>query len=383
MEHIAVLGGGIGGLCTAVGLQRAGHQVIVYESAAEMRAVGAGLVLSVNSVRALQQIGLDEAVRSIGYPFDYVALLDQQGRIINETNLASVKQTYGVGNFSVHRADLQEVLIDQLAPNTLRLGKQCTEVIQNQNQVMLRFADGSESRADALIAFDGIHSAVRRQLVPRVALRYAGYTCWRAVIPYRFDAASKRFTETWGTQGRFGIVPLTHNRVYWFATVNAPRNDSKMQSYSVAELRHNFRDYHAPIADILEHTLDEQLIWNDILDFEPIRNYAFGNVVLAGDAAHAMTPNLGQGAGMAIEDAAVLTYCLGHYRDAEEAFRRYELLREKRVSSLVNGAFQLGRMAQITNPWLSKGRNQLFRMIPDWVSDQQMKKLYDVPLTSN
>ena len=376
---IAILGGGIGGLCAAVGLQRAGHEVRVYESAPEMKAVGAGLVLSVNAMRALRQLGLHEVVRSIGYAFDSVAILDQQGKIINETKMQKVAQVYGGGNFSVHRSDLQAVLLDQLPDGLVHLGKKCVDFTP-RTQITLRFEDGDQVTADALIAYDGIHSVVRKKLLPRVALRYAGYTCWRAVVPYRFCQYPKRFSETWGTKGRFGIVPLKSDCVYWFATMSAPQDDAETRNFGVADLRRNFQHYHAPVADILEHTTDEQLLWNDILDFKPVEHYAFGNVVLAGDAAHAMTPNLGQGAGMAIEDAAVLTFCLSRGATAEEAFHHFEQLRQKRVSSIVNGAFQLGKIAQSDSPLLSRLRNNLFRMMPSWVGEQQMRKLYEVPL---
>ncbi len=190
----------------------------------------------------------------------------------------------------------------------------------------------------------------------------------------------KRFSETWGTKGRFGIVPLKGNYVYWFATMSAPQDDAEMRNFGIADLQGNFQHYHEPVADILGHTTDEQLLWNDILDFKPIEQYAFNNIVLAGDAAHAMTPNLGQGAGMAIEDAAVLSFCLSDNATAEEAFRRFELIRQKRVSSIVNGAFQLGRIAQSNSPLLSKIRNNLFRIMPSWVGERQMKELYSVSL---
>lgn len=377
--EIAILGGGIGGLCAAIGLQRAGHEVQVYESALELKAVGAGLVLSVNSMRALRQLGLDEVVRSIGYAFDSVAILDQWGKVINETEMRGVTQAYGGGNFSVHRSDLQAVLLNQLTNEQIHLGKKCADFTQGK-RITLRFEDGSQATAEALIAYDGIHSLVRNKLLPQVTLRYAGYTCWRAVVPYRFRRHAKRFSETWGLKGRVGIVPLKNERVYWFATMNALRADTQMQRYTVTDLQRNFQNYHEPITDILEHTSDEQLLWNDILDFKPIKRYAFGNVVLAGDAAHAMTPNLGQGAGMAIEDAAVLTYCLSGDATAQEAFQHFERLRQKRVPSLVKGSFQLGRIAQTTHPWLTKLRDTSLRMMPSWVGERQMKRLYNVPL---
>ena len=378
--NIAILGGGIGGLCTAIGLQRSGYDVTVYEGASELRALGAGLALSANAMLALRQLKLEESVKSVGHAFDQVTLLDQRGKTISTTDMDSVAAAYGAGNFSVHRADLQRVLVNQLNHGTLQLGKRCTEVIRGNQQVELRFEDGTEVAVAGLIAFDGIHSVVRKMLLPQTTLRYAGYTCWRAVIPYTFHHHAKRFSETWGTRGRFGIVPLINQRVYWFATMSARRNDPQLRDYKVADLLNNFQDYHVPISDIIANTSDEQLLWNDILDFKPIEHYAFGNIVLAGDAAHAMTPNMGQGAGMAIEDAAVLVNCLTRHRTINEAFHHFEQRRKKRVSSIVNGAFRLGQVAQLRNSWLGALRNGLLRILPERISQQQMDSLYRVNL---
>lgn len=378
--NIAILGGGIGGLCTAIGLQRSGYDVTVYEGASELRALGAGLALSANAMLALRQLKLEESVKSVGHAFDQVTLLDQRGKTISTTDMDSVAAAYGAGNFSVHRADLQRVLVNQLNHSTLQLGKRCTEVIRGNQQVELRFEDGTEVAVAGLIAFDGIHSVVRKMLLPQTTLRYAGYTCWRAVIPYKFHHHAKRFSETWGTRGRFGIVPLINQRVYWFATMSARRNDPQLRDYKVADLLNNFQDYHVPISDIIANTSDEQLLWNDILDFKPIEHYAFDNVVLAGDAAHAMTPNMGQGAGMAIEDAAVLVNCLTGHRTINEAFHHFEQRRKKRVSSIVNGAFRLGQVAQLRNSWLGALRNGLLRILPERISQQQMDSLYRVNL---
>ena len=380
MKSISIVGGGIGGLCAAIGLQQLGCTVHVYEAAQELRPLGAGLILAANSVRALHKLDLDTVVQAIGLPFDQIAILDQQGNIINKTKMSEISREFGAGNFSVHRADLHKVLVSQLKSGTLKLAKRCTEVKADKQQVILTFADGSQAVTSALIAFDGIHSFVRKTLLPQIELRYAGYTCWRAVIPYQFRSQSQQFTETWGKDGRFGIVPLTDGQVYWFATINASVNDTQMQAYRVADLQQNFRNYHSLVTDVLKNTPDKSLLWNDITDFVPINQYAFGNIVLAGDAAHAMTPNMGQGAGMAIEDAAVLTSCVAQYPNIQEAFQQFEQRRIKRVSSMVNKSFQLGKIAQHLPPQFHGLRNSLFRMIPDWVNQRQMREIYKVAL---
>src|SRR5690606_20169834 len=111
-------------------------------------------------------------------------------------------------------------------------------------------------------------------------------------------------SETWGSKGRFGMTPLVGNKIYWYACINATENNTQYKNYTVNDLRHNFASYHQPVAQILDGTKNEQLIWNDIIDIEPLQHLAFGPILLIGDAGHATTPNMGQGACQAIEDVA-------------------------------------------------------------------------------
>lgn len=381
MKKITIIGGGIGGLCTAIALCQQGFQVQIYESAPQLKALGAGLALSANAVKALKQIGLDQEILSIGNSFGQVKLLTQAGKVIAQTDASKIADQYGAGNFSVHRADLQTLFVSHLPADILHLGKKCVDVQQHKEAVTAFFEDGSSTVSHGLIAFDGVHSVVRRKLLPQVKLRYAGYTCWRAVIDYipkNFDP--KLFSETWGKHGRFGIVPLTDERIYWFATRNAPQQDERMRHVQVKDLLDHFKSYHEPIAEILMHTDDTQLIWNDIIDFSPIEHYAFGRMLLAGDAAHATTPNMGQGACMAIEDATVVANCLSSHVDIPEAFQVFEQKRKKRTQRIVNQSYQLGKLAQLENGILQGVRNTLFRMIPASVNEKQIKYLYDVEL---
>lgn len=189
-----------------------------------------------------------------------------------------------------------------------------------------------------------------------------------------FDETS----ETWGPGSRFGIVPLTNKRVYWFACLNAKANDPVMKEFRVSDLLRYFGKFHSPVPEILKKTRDEQLIWSDIMDLEPIRQFAFGNIVLMGDAAHATTPNMGQGACMAIEDAAVLSNCLENYATTEEAFRQFEVKRIGRTTRIVNTSRTLGRVAQWENPLLLKLRNAALRLTPQRVTEGQLKFLYEV-----
>lgn len=383
MKHhgnYAIIGGGIGGLTLAIALQRKGFDVTVYEQAPEIKALGAGLALAGNALLALKHVGLDEEIINASQILEQVSIKNQKGKILTATDAAVVAKKYGVpGNFTIHRADLHQILFQQLKPGTVVTGKQCIHVHQYRNEVTLQFADGVTQQAHAAIACDGIHSPIRRQLILTSTPRYAGYTCWRAVV-YNPDMHFhyRETSETWGPGKRFGIVPLTNNRIYWFACINAPAQSLKMKNYSLADLQREFQDFHEPVGMLLKHTDPQELIWGDIMDIKPINQFAFGNIVLMGDAAHATTPNMGQGACMALEDAAILASCIEAHQETSSAFQAFEQKRITRTTKIVTGSYTLGKLAQLENPLLSSIRDLVLQVTPASVAAQQIKFLYDI-----
>jgi 2-polyprenyl-6-methoxyphenol hydroxylase-like FAD-dependent oxidoreductase len=246
----------------------------------------------------------------------------------------------------------------------------------------VQFDDGTEATGDYLVAADGIHSTIRRQLLPESIPRYAGYTCWRTVIdgwPAGFDG--ERATETWGHRGRIGIVPLTNNRIYVFICKKAPARSTQMREYGAADLQALFQDCHAPVPQVLAAAGIHPLLRNDILDLDPLRQFAFGRVVLTGDAAHATTPNLGQGACQAIEDALVLANCLEKYPDGEAAFRVFEQKRLARTGEIIRTSRQIGQLAQLENKFLATLRNAAMRWVPASVNEKRLEFLYRTEFT--
>ena len=239
----------------------------------------------------------------------------------------------------------------------LHLGKRLKRFEQDGEGVTAYFSDGTQARGEALIGADGLHSVVRAQLHGPSDPVYAGYTAWRAVIPFDgTPGVQDRLTpgETWGKGARFGQVPLRGGQVYWFATRNAPPG-SRGPAGEKAELRQIFRGWHAPIEELIENTPDDRILRNDIYDRPVLNAWGRGRVTLLGDAAHPMTPNLGQGACQALEDAVVLARCLGQSGEAGPALRQYEQLRIPRANSLVRQSRQLGKVGQWENPvaiWL-------------------------------
>jgi len=215
-----VIGGGIAGLTTAIALDRAGIGVEVYERVDTLGEIGAGISIWLNAIRAFGEIGLADAIKSFSVPAGEAGLHTWDGRLLvgpRHTSLARRLEDVAV---VMHRADLQGVLLDAFGRDRVRLGKACVSVAQDERGIAATFADGHVVRGDVLIGADGLHSVVRTTLHGDRPPRYSGYTAWRGVVS--FDHAKLLPGESWGPARRFGQIPMSQGRVYWFATENAP-----------------------------------------------------------------------------------------------------------------------------------------------------------------
>lgn len=377
METFTIIGGGIAGLSAAIALKRIGIEAKVIEASNQFKPVGSGLSLAANAMQALQHLQIADDVIKKGRELKAFTIYNEQGKIINRTNTDPENSKWGISNFTIHRADLHEVLLSHLNMKNIITGKRSVTMEETANGHRIFFEDESFIETKYLIIADGIHSPLRKKLLPGAKLRYAGYTCWRGIAD-NTKLQLEETSETWSINGRFGIVPLKNNQVYWFACKASTPANEVFKKYSVHDLSANFKNYHDPVPAILKATKQEDLIWNDIYDLEPIDRYAFGNAVLIGDAAHATTPNMGQGACMAIEDAVVLANCLKQNSLVTEAFQSFERKRLKRTQNIVGQSWRLGKMAQTENHLFGMMRNQLFRMLPESVYQKQLDKLYTV-----
>ncbi|QJX47737.1 NAD(P)-binding protein [Hymenobacter taeanensis] len=383
MADFLIVGAGIGGLTTAHALLGLGHTVRVYEATPELRETGAGVVIGANAMRALHQLGLHDAVRAHGTPVLYLNLLDQQGRLLQAADTSAFTQKLGFDNVGIHRVALQQELLRHLPAGTVVLGKPFERFEEAPTGLTVHFTDGTTATADFLIGTDGLRSRVRRQLLPETAPRYAGYTCWRAIVDAsRLQLPLGESAEIWGEKGRrFGYVPVGGGRVYWFACLNSPEpQNPRYRAYRVTDLQQEFARFPAPVPALLSLTRPDQLLWNDILDLKPLRHLAYGRVLLLGDAGHATTPNMGQGAGMALEDAAELATCLAATSSPVAAFRRFEQRRLPRTTRIVQTSWRLGQVGQWENPLLTGLRNSIMRLLPAAVSRSQMAWLYEAPV---
>lgn len=371
---LAIVGGGVAGLTAAIGLQKLGIDVKVYERVHTLKGIGAGFGLAANAMHAFDLLGLREGVENIGHFLPSYNILDQQGKVLVAPDTRTLSEAYQQRNFAIHRGDLHQFLLEQLPAETLVLGKEASRLEQDSQGVRIYFTDGDLIEADGLIVADGVKSKLRQQLVPSSVPRYAGYTCWRAIIDNTASALTGS-TETWGDKGRFGMTPLVGNKLYWYACINAPANSTTYANFQVADLQKQFASYHAPIATVLENTADTQLLWNDIIDIKPLDSLAYGRVLLMGDAGHATTPNLGQGACQAIEDVAVLIDQLQETTAIDRAFERVSQRRLKRTRYITNTSWQIGKISQWNHPLLINFRNLAMRVLPEQLKQMQLRKL--------
>lgn len=380
MEKVIIIGAGIGGLCTAIALQKLGYEVNVYEKFEEVKKLGAGILLQPNTIKALRKIGIAEEVNSKGFLLNALEVKLANGDKMGDLSVQKQIEATGEGTRSFHRAELHEVLLSLLQEGTVHLRKECKQIEQTDKGVKVLFKDLTVIEGDVLVGADGIHSIVRDTVTSIAKMRYAGYTCWRSVVEVPqevMDELNGTVYESWGKGVRFGTVPLSNNRVYWFACKNALENDEKMKEVGKKELLAIFGNFHEPVKQVLELTQDDQILWNDIIDIKPLKRFHFGKVILLGDAAHAMTPNMGQGAGQSIEDAAVLMACLEQQKDVEKAFETYSTKRVKRTTMIVNQSELIGKVGQWENGLLTGLRNFVMKTFPqDGV--KQMEKVYNI-----
>jgi len=371
---IAIAGAGIGGLTLAIALRRRGVAVTVFERAAELKPVGAGIGLGSNAIVALERLDLRDAIVGAGAPVGSVAILDARGRTIGGTlDVAALEREIGAPVVALHRSRLHGVLLDAVGPDVVRLGCTVTRYGLHDGGVEVETSNSEVLRADLLVGADGLHSSVRAQMIRDGHPIYSGYTSWRGVTPSGSVPRPSRMTESWGRGERFGIVDIGFGEIYWFAVANAPPNGIDTDVHRVLLAR--FGGWHEPVAAIISATPAARILRTDICDREPIERWHQGSAALLGDAAHPMTPNLGQGAGQAIEDAIVLDQCLAHEPTIETALQRYEQRRAARANAFVLASRRSGAIAQWENAaavWL---RNTGVRLMPHSVTLAQARRI--------
>jgi salicylate hydroxylase len=358
--RILIAGAGIGGIVAALALLQRGFEVALYEQAAELRELGAGVQISPNGSRVLCELGLQPALEAIAsVPTAKEMRLFNTGQAWRVQDLgANAVSRYGSPYWLVHRGDFHRALVEALAeraPAAVHVGAHCIGFEQNATGVTLKLASGETVRGDALIGADGVHSQIREALFGGARATFTGFVAWRAVVPMERLPVRLRqqYGMTWiGPHGHIVTYPLRRGELLNFVTA-IERDDWLIESWSeagtVAECRQDFARWHEDVLAIVD-AIDIPYKWA-MLGREPLPHWSVGRVSLIGDACHPTLPFLAQGANMAIEDGMVLARCLEAYSDVAEALHRYETARLDRTSRIVRGSLE--NVSRYHNPQLA------------------------------
>ncbi len=372
----AVIGAGIGGLTTAIALRRVGVDVEVYERAGALRPAGFGLSLQGNAVASLRTLDIDLGLEKRGQEVISFNLLHPDGRLMRSMDFGQLSRTYaGAPSYCLDRSDLRAALLEEAGDCPIHLGVAATGYRNDPDGVRVRFADGREVHADLLVGADGIHSAIRRQLVGAEEPRTGGFVCWLATQEFAHPNVPRGASNHyWGAGMRFGMHDVGDGRIYWWGTKNATAEQARDWQGGKDDVIRAYAGWAEEVQDIIAATPEAGIIAVPAQD-RPFRGrWGEGAVTLLGDAAHPMLPSLGQGAGSSVEDAVILAHCLSNSAEPVGALRRYEELRRKRTRMLVNKSRSLGRIEQLEAAFPRAVRSVYFRQAPKAVLRQVNKR---------
>jgi 2-polyprenyl-6-methoxyphenol hydroxylase-like FAD-dependent oxidoreductase len=317
-----VIGGGIVGLTTGLALRRAGIDVVLYEQAPELRAAGAGLGLWANALAVFDDLGVGEQVRAIGKPSE-MYFHDAAGRLLETPEFGVEDHRF----LLVHRAKLTELLADAVGRENIRLATGFAAYQEHADHVTVRSAAAGAENADVLVGADGAYSAVRAQLVPGSPAReHPGHHAWRAVIPNPGRTLTEDRVILGAHRCRGGYVRTHDGGVYWLVNqFDAPEPTGTRKQQALERAAHLAVDGNSGVlAELIAATSEDRILHNRIMLVPPLPHWASARVVLAGDAAHAMSPHITAGATLGIEDAELLGRLLTPAGDVPAALAAYE-----------------------------------------------------------
>ena len=366
-----VIGAGPGGLTAAVALSRAGIPAALFEQAPELRAVGAGVGVQPNALRALLRIGVGQRLLERGAQVEWSEIRSSRGKLLLRVPIGEISREFGTPTINALRSELQAALVDRVPPGVLRLGRECVEVEQDDTGVTARFADGREERGAVLIGADGGRSVVRREVVGDGGPRYSGFTAWRAIVVPSDDVVQLDTAYAFVGRGRVGLtLPCAPGTMYWGLAHAAPEGGEDEPGTVKEKVSELIAGYAESLRALVDATPEEAISRTDIYDRDPISSWVKGRMVLLGDAAHQTAPFAGQGAGIAMEDAIVLarelslTGGLEDQRMITAALEAFQAKRLERTNAIVLDARRRGKACRMKNPVACALRNTMVRLVP-------------------
>ena len=354
LPRIAIIGAGLGGLTAAILLQRAGFDPVVYEQAPQIARIGAGINLWPNSTRILKALGFEEELSRIGFtPKNWINCEWDTGRVYFRQPADEWNRDFGAPHLILHRGDLQSYMINALKPGSLRYSHALREIEEKDGESLLTFADGSTASCDIVIGADGINSVVRETILGPEAPIYTGTVAYRAIFPASLLGDYKLRSDG-GKYWSDDRQPHKEDRHFIFYYLTAARDEIYFVTGSpepnwqggagpvdvdMSEIKTCYEGFHEDVQRIID-ACPKATKW-PLLTRKPLPVWSKGRSVLLGDACHPMKPHMGQGAGMAIEDAVILVRCLsaaqsGDYAQAFELYKANRIERASKVQAISN-----------------------------------------------
>jgi 2-polyprenyl-6-methoxyphenol hydroxylase-like FAD-dependent oxidoreductase len=372
---IGIVGAGIGGLVLGKLLIKAGFSIQIFEQSKKLRSSGAGIILASNATQILKELGLYSILFEKGNELNDMNITDETLDVLLGNDISAFEEELKVKNIAIKREILHGILSEDLT-ELISLDKELVSINETDNKAVLTFKDKSKESFDLVVGADGLNSSVRTYVDNKCSIRDAKQICWRGLSSFELPTQySQSLNEAWGKGKRFGFVNLGNGTVYWYALANEGVYSTDQTVTSLAE---TFRDFNPLVTQILENTKDEKIYKGEIKDLQPIKSWYKSKVCLIGDAAHATTPNLGQGACQAIESAYVLANAISKFDSTNLVFEHYQKARIKKAHMVTDTSWKIGKMAHMENNFLRKFRNFGMKMTPDKMSYRKNKDLFTI-----